>query len=445
MSSIGSRTPGRGRAAGLRVMLHVQHLLGTGHLFRTLAIARALAAIGAKVRVLSGGPPVAGIAHDGVELLQLPAAQVLDASFDRLVGSAGEPLDERWRAARVEATLSAFDGFAPQVLVTETFPFGRGLLRFELQPLMQRARSASFRPMTVSSFRDILEKRSRNEQYERMARLVEEWFDAILIHADPDVTPFEASFPLCARIAHKLFYTGYVVGDASAEGDDALPARPVASGFDVVVSAGGGRFGIELLRTAAACAGELDLAWLLLVGPQIDESAFQALRQAAPANATVSRNRPDFQRLLRHARVSVSQAGYNTVTDILRARIPAVLVPFSDGRQMEQPMRAATLQARGLASVIAPADLSVGRLREALRSALMQAAAVSDDPQRGAASAAATAAEPTPEARPGSRTQRRTQAQRTSVRPIRLDGARASAELIVDLLHARGEAGGNGN
>ena len=45
---------------------------------------------------------------------------------------------------------------------------------------------------------------------------------------------------------------------------------------------------------------------------------------------------PDLCAELSSAVASVSQCGYNTVLDILRAGIPALVVPFAEGREDEQ-------------------------------------------------------------------------------------------------------------
>jgi predicted glycosyltransferase len=100
----------------------------------------------------------------------------------------------------------------------------------------------------------------------------------------------------------------------------------------------------------------------VLVGTGILEDVFAALASAAPANAAVERARPDFRALLGSARLSVSQAGYNTVVDLLRARTPAVLVPFEGGRETEQRLRAERLAALGLTSVLPEHDLSAAAL-----------------------------------------------------------------------------------
>ena len=62
--------------------------------------------------------------------------------------------------------------------------------------------------------------------------------------------------------------------------------------------------------------------------------------------------------MLRRCRVSVSQAGYNTVLDILAARAAAVVVPFAAERETEQTLRAGWLAERGVVELVAEAQLS---------------------------------------------------------------------------------------
>ena len=59
--------------------------------------------------------------------------------------------------------------------------------------------------------------------------------------------------------------------------------------------------------------------------------------------------RPDFPNILRRCHVSVSQAGYNTVMDVLVARARAVFVPIAASEETEQFMRGKLLADRGWA------------------------------------------------------------------------------------------------
>ncbi len=80
------------------------------------------------------------------------------------------------------------------------------------------------------------------------------------------------------------------------------------------------------------------------MGHGIDANSFEQLQHTAGAGVIVERNRSDFPALLQRCAVSVSQAGYNTVCDILRSGARAVMVPFSDADEVEQSLRANLLQ-----------------------------------------------------------------------------------------------------
>ncbi len=346
-------------------MLWVQHLMGIGHQRRAAAIALALAGRGADVVYVTGGPEVPDLAPGWpgrVRVVALPAARAADAGYRALVDARGREVDDAWRTARRDRLLAAFEEHAPRVLVTETWPFGRRLLRFELEPLAERARAAGCR--LVSSIRDVLEPPSSPAKARAVAERVLESCDAVLVHGDPAFIPLDASFPETERIRTRIRYTGYVV---AGEG----PAAPPGVGEDeIVVSAGGGVVAHRLVEAALdAARRDAGLRWRILVGPNAGADAFAGWHRAAAANAVVEPNRADFGSILSRARASVSQAGYNTVTDLLAAGVPAVLVPFSAAGEREQSIRARTLAEAGCARVVDEDRLTPEALLEAVRGA----------------------------------------------------------------------------
>jgi predicted glycosyltransferase len=76
---------------------------------------------------------------------------------------------------------------------------------------------------------------------------------------------------------------------------------------------------------------------------------------------------PDLGAELRSAGVSVSQCGYNTALDVLRARVPALVVPYRAPGEDEQARRADRLAALGVVRVLDPAELDGATLAAAAR------------------------------------------------------------------------------
>ena len=356
----------RGAVSG-SVFFHVQYLLGIGHLQRALRIVDALAERGLDVTLVSGGMPLDALAASRAQrVVQLPAIRARDAGF-ALLDEAGRPVsDEIWQARR-NALFAAFATARPDVVVIESFPFARRAFRVELDPLIAMARGREPRVRVVSSIRDILVRRDDPARHRAIVARVRADFDLVLVHGDPAFVPLDASFPAAAEIADRLAYTGYVAAEPA---DDAPPDTHRS---EVVVSAGGGAAGRALLEAALAArrAGVLaDMPWRLLTGPHLPEPGFQALGEGLPRGVVVERFRPDLARFLRQARVSVSQAGYNTVLDVLAARAPAVFVPFAEGRETEQTLRAGHLAAKGAAEIVPGTELTPARLAAAILRAL---------------------------------------------------------------------------
>ena len=351
-----------------RALIHVQHLLGVGHLRRALALGRALADAGAKVTVASGGMGVPNLPTTGLDFVELPPARAADATFKRLLDESGQPIDDAWRARRKDALLRLFASVDPDLLVIELYPFGRRQLRFELEPLLDAAHARPRRPTIACSLRDIIHPPAPG-RVDGVVEAVRERFDMVLVHGDPGLIPLELSFPDVARIAGRLHYTGYLLDQPlpTAASRREPPREP-----EVIVSSGGGAVGEPLLKTALAArtlTRHRGRPWRLLAGHNLGEAAFQALCREAPPGVIVERARPDFTALLPGALCSVSQAGYNTAIEVLAARAPAVFVPFADEAEVEQTLRCRALARHGLCRWVPPTALSPQALAQAIDAA----------------------------------------------------------------------------
>jgi predicted glycosyltransferase len=77
--------------------------------------------------------------------------------------------------------------------------------------------------------------------------------------------------------------------------------------------------------------------------------------------------------MLANCALSISQAGYNTVAEILQARVRSVLVPFAAQGESEQTLRAQALVERGAAQMVEEASLTPQRLADAVNRAVRSA------------------------------------------------------------------------
>ena len=352
----------------MKVMFYVQHLLGIGHLVRASRIAAALVSDGQDVSMVTGGMAVDGFPAAQVANVRLPPLRSADDSFSGLADEHGREAGEVYLTRRKDALINAFDEIEPDCLIVEAFPFARRQMRFELLPLLDHVKAlpSGSRPMVVSSIRDILQPKSAQRDV-ATARLVQDYFDLVLVHGDRRFASLDETFSAARSIADKTAYTGMIAPD------DLEPA--IADRYDVIVSAGGGAVGEDLLRAGVAARELTSLStarWLIVTGPNLPDEAVSRLQAKASDNVEIVRFQPDLARLLRQAKLSVSQAGYNTVADVLRAQCASVLVPFAAHGEQEQTIRATRLAAAGLAVSIQASDLSPANLARAIDAACRQ-------------------------------------------------------------------------
>lgn len=362
-----------------RVMFYCQPVLGIGHFIRSREIVYELHDF--DVTFVSGGEIPRGFELPAdVKLLKLPPMHS-DAEF-RTVHAADASRDiEEVKRERRRLLLAEFERSRPDVLILELFPFGRRKFQFELRPLLERAKLNGAGTKVVCSLRDILVGKRKQAQFDDDAvRLMNEYFDLLLIHSDPKFQRLDETFTRLTELTCDVRYTGFVVQRGHEEVDHEV--SPFGAGAPViVVSIGGGRVGHELIECAVEAQPSIARFFphrlRVLAGPQMSEAEYQLIARRAADNAqiTVERHTTDFPAYLRHAALSISLAGYNTCMDILAAGVRAVVYPFTGNNNQEQTMRAAKMAAAGRVRMIHAGELTPERLTEEARAALETPAA----------------------------------------------------------------------
>lgn len=337
----------------MKVLIAVTHLLGTGHLSRALTLARAFAREGHEVVVLSGGMPAEHLDRDGIALVQLPPLASDGVDFTKLLTELGVEADAAHLAKRQTMMVKAVEDMAPDVVITELFPFGRRSLSSEFEALLEAAKSLPQPALVLASVRDILAPPSKAAKAARAREVIKQYYDGILVHADPDLTKLDLSWPLTSDVTAMLRYTGYVAPPAPQPHPENVGAG------EIVVSAGGGSVGQALFECAIKVAKRSPLRWRLLVGGGNAEARIAALKTLADDPIIkIEPVRSDFRQMLHHVTASVSMCGYNTALDVLQTGVPAVFVPFDDGGEVEQTLRARALSVQSGVEVLTATDLT---------------------------------------------------------------------------------------
>ena len=350
----------------MKVMIVVTHLLGTGHLSRALILGRAFAEQNHDVLVISGGMPAPQLDTSGLTLLGLPPLRSDGTDFTRLLDQNGAVADTTYFDARTTVLTQAIRSFGPQILITELYPFGRRSLAAEFRAALKAARELPQPSIILSSIRDILAPPSKPAKATQADEIIAEYYYGVLVHSDPDITPLSVSWPVTPKLASRLHYTGFVAPSAPPHHPDGIGQG------EIVVSAGGGSVGQPIFQAAIEAARKMpNKRWRLLVGGQDAKARIAKLSQLAEgASIILEPVRPDFRQMLPLVAASVSMCGYNTAMDVLQSGTPAVLIPFDDGQEVEQGLRARALSHLDGIEVLNSSDLSGPTLAKALGHAL---------------------------------------------------------------------------
>src|SRR4051794_17041780 len=342
-----------------RVIVYSNEMVGLGHLRRTLAILDKLTAADPAVSslVLTGSaiepffpmPP-------RCDTVKLPSrSRDGDGNpCSRLELDIGEVQQLRARIA-----LAAAESYRPHLALVDKLPLGLG---GELEPTL-RALRADPECRLVLGLRDIEDSPAnvRRKWTPELRAAIERYYDAIVVYG-PESTPDAIDCAGWSDLSVPTFHVGYV-------GRPVPTAPPVdlPPGY-LLATTGGGHDGFRVLASLAEAIRRdpVPCPIVMVTGPLLDGAAAQTLADLVrdlPIHAFEFRT--DMDRVIAGARGVVSMAGYNTVAEIMRARVPALLVPRVRPSE-EQLVRARLLARSGAQDMLPPGDMTPATMRQGI-------------------------------------------------------------------------------
>jgi predicted glycosyltransferase len=400
----------------MRVVALLNALAGHGHAAVLGGIFRALRPLdrGMHAIVVSGGvAPPASLLPDDVELVQLPALVPAAGLFGDPSPRAAGITRPQQRKLRRSMLRALFKAAPPDVLLVEHYPFGRRAFAKELDLVIADVRERHPSAVIVSSL-SVLGGRAPAldplEDTRRVRSILERSFELALVHTDPRVERLDDDYPgLAEALGARVRHTGYVLStppDAWLSRGEVRARLGVGEEEILVVAhAGGGRDGAALCRAALEaaerCGADSPVRWRwLVVGgsvlPAVEARAFEEMAAHSP-RVRFDLHRADLPSCVAAADAVVCMCGYASAVEVCAAGVPALFVPRqSDG---EQTRRAERLERFGVGRAVRGAvspELILRWLHEDAR------------------------------------------APRREVAPLDLDGARRSAEWLLEMVKGRG-------
>ena len=198
----------------------------------------------------------------------------------------------------------------------------------------------------------------------------------LLVHSDNRLLALDETFSRIDDIRIPKAYTGFVCPKVKPGAGRRL-RRELGIGEAeklIVVSAGGGRSGYALLN------GILDAYHLMVdsnririemfAGPFRDPQEFKKLTAKSIDGIRIRYFTHRFLDYLAAADLSVSLAGYNTCMNLLAARVPALVFPYS--KQQEQPLRVSRIKGFIPMKVLRDKDIEPERLSRYIKKMLLE-------------------------------------------------------------------------
>lgn len=338
-----------------KVMFYCQHILGMGHLIRSVEIVKGLIP-DFQICFINGGQVIPEFKFPSeIEVINIPAVKT-DSEFNEL-----RPVDDSLTMEEVEEKrrnilLKTCDRFKPDILIIELFPFGRRRFSFELIPLVKKAKAMGTK--IVSSVRDIVVTKQNQERHEqKVCKLINKYFDMLLIHGDPNFVKLNLSFSRINDLNCPVHYTGYVVQPLPDKQTITLD-KPT-----ILVSVGGGRFGHDLLECIANAApilkDKIPHHIQVFTGAFSPEEVLSKLQDLTKNldNITCDRYTTNLLDYMQQADLSIGMGGYNTTMNILSTGISAMMMAFQGNNDKEQETRLTKLDELGRVKMIQPEDL----------------------------------------------------------------------------------------
>ena len=347
-------------------MIYCQHVLGIGHLFRTIEICKALA--GHDIILVTGGPRVVKRLPDNVREVRLPELQ-MDPHFKGLISTDPHATLDRVKEERQVRLFALFKEEAPELLMIELYPFGRKAFRFELDPLLEGIKKGRLPECgVVCSVRDILVEKEKQEKHDlRTILILNDYFDTVLVHSDPSLVKIEETFLQLDEIEVPMIYTGFIAPEPESFCRSTI-RRQLGIAADekfIIASAGSGSVGGPLLESVIKAFERLGIEpshkkMYVFTGPLMPKSDVDRLRGLGVPEVVIEAFTSDFLSYLCAADLSISMAGYNTSMNILAAKVPALVWPFSENQ--EQRLRADRLAGLGALRILDDEDIHPQRM-----------------------------------------------------------------------------------
>ena len=370
----------------VRVLIYSQDGFGLGHLRRNLTISLQLKkrCPTASILIIADSPvaPFFKLPPQ-CDFIKIPTIVKVDTGIwrpNRLPMHYRELL-----AIRSEIIQNVALSFRPHVFQVDHMPHGAlGELAEPLEALKRHCPQTKI----ILGLRDILgapEVIRKQWHHEGAFAATEAYYEGVCIYGCAEVFNLTAEYEFPEAVAAKSRYCGYVCRDSAGgelREESLHHLFPNKKEQFVLVAGGGGSdasyFMDKFIDAVRLLSPQVPFNALISTGPFMHEDQMQLLQHKAKGlPIVVSRAGQDSIRFLKRADLVISMAGYNTVSEVMRSRKKAIVIP-RPGPSAEQTMRTRIMSERRLFSTVHPRDLTAENLGELILKKLQNGGTINE-------------------------------------------------------------------
>lgn len=349
-----------------KIVIHCQYVYGIGHFVRTIELAKGLCNY-FSVFILNGGESVPNFdIPSEIYLIPLPAIYKQENVSYLSPVDTTYTIEECFKKRRdiIENTLS---NLKPEIIITEHFPFGL-LFEDEVVQLISSAKSLNSNVKVVCSVRDIIESASGNIKDNITVKLLNKWYDLLLIHGDEKYFHLKNTFSRYNEISIPNYHTGYIVKsiEQKVKTDNLKPI--------ILASIAGGRLGKELLnvliKNHSAVNKKTTHKLILFTGAfesNFEELVYEIKKLSYNDIELFAFDRESYLGYFSQADLVISLGGYNSIIESIsnRKRLLVYQREFTQGNE-EQDLRLNLFKEMGVLNVISSKDLNNCNLADSI-------------------------------------------------------------------------------
>ena len=262
---------------------------------------------------------------------------------------------------RIKMFIENIEKYKVKTLVCEGFPFCRHQFAHEYIRYFEECKKRNIK--IIISVRDFPWDEPHDNSLQDWVLytqnlICKHYAEKVLVHGDPNIMPLYPDrrrqangVAIINDLSDKIHYTGYVC-------DESMPLHKKKNNIIYVSTGLNKEEGLLLFKYLLQVAKDFkDYTFIMTVA-----NRYINTKTKQKNNVIMADYIPNLRNKLIDCAAYITYGGYNATVEILKSRIPSIIIPRQDGQKMEQFIRAYTFEPYGFYKVVNNQELaSIGK------------------------------------------------------------------------------------